>query len=343
MRAVRRSFKSVIALLAWCTLLGGCEHRATELTLAGPTQGTSYSVRTFCDMPQPALQASVDAVLRQVDEQMSTYNSESALSQFNASEPGGWHSVPAALAYVADAGQQLARLSGGAFDVTVGPLVNVWGFGPDGQRERKPSTEAVEAARSRIGFANLQVRQNPPALRKTRELDVDLGAIAQGYTVDLLAEMLDRFACHGYMVEVGGEVRTGGAKPDGSAWRIGIEVPDSAAMGEVRKVLSLTEMAVSTSGDYRDFFEAGGQRFSHTMDPRAGAPVAHDLASVTVLHRSTLWADGFATLLDVLGPTDGLAFATEHGLAAQFIERTPSGYVEYTSPAFMEWLDENRE
>jgi thiamine biosynthesis lipoprotein len=343
MRAVLQTIKTVLGLAMYAAVLTGCARGPQETILAGSTQGTSYSVRAFCEIPRPSLQADVDAVLAEVDAQMSTYNPHSALSAFNGSEPGAWQTVPAELAFVADAAQQLANLSAGAFDVTVGPLVNVWGFGPDGERDSKPSADAVRAARARIGYQYLEVRLTPPALRKLRDVYVDLGAIAQGYTVDRLAELLDRGACHSYMVEVGGEVRTGRAKPDGQAWRIGIEVPDSDAMGEVGKVLSLTAMAVSTSGDYRDFFEADGQRYSHTMDPRSGAPVAHDLASVTVLHRSTMWADGFATLLDVLGPTDGLAFATRHDLAARFVERTPAGFVEHTSPAFAELLARKKE
>jgi len=263
---------------------------------------------------------------------MSTYEPASTLSRFNALAPGDWYDVPSALAQVVAAAQQLARLSDGAFDVTVGPLVNAWGFGPGGSRGVVPSAQMVNEARSRVGFRHLEVRFTPPGLRKSRDVYVDLSAIAQGYTVDAVGELLDRRGCPSYMVEVGGEVRVGARKPDAKRWRIAIDAPDHMAQSST--VLQLENGGVSTSGDYNDFFEVEGHRYSHTMDPRIGKPVDSDLALVSVIAASAMWADGMATLLSVLGPSDGLAFAAAHGVAARFVERTSSGFVEHATPSF---------
>jgi thiamine biosynthesis lipoprotein len=255
------------------------------------------------------------------------------LSKFNALPPGEWYEVPGVLAQIVVAAQQLAQISDGAFDVTVGALVNVWGFGPGGgPHDAVPSARAVDEARSRIGYRSLDVRLAPPGLRKRHDVYVDLSAIAQGYTADAVSALLDRRGCPSHMVEIGGEVRVGARKPDGQRWRIAIDPPDHEAKSA--PVLLLENGGVSTSGDYHDYFELAGHRYSHTMDPRAGTPVEDDLASVTVIAASTLWADGIATLLSVLGPTDGLAFATTHGVAARFVQRTPNGFVERRTPTF---------
>ena len=309
-----------------------CAPAAHEIELSGHTQGTTYSIHAFCTSMPGDLSADVERLLQQVDRQMSTYDPNSTLSKFNASASEQWQSVPATLVRVVAAAQQLARMSGGAFDVTVGPLVNAWGFGPGGVRGTIPSQDGIAAARANIGYAFLAVRLDPPALRKTRAVYVDLSAIAQGYTVDALGELLDGRGCPSYLIDVGGEVRVGRRKPDARRWRIGVETP--AGDDGAQMTLRLEDASVSTSGDYRDYFEVAGRRYSHTMDPRTGEPIAHDLASVTVVASSTMWADGYATLLNVLGPREGLEFAQTHGLAARFVERTPRGFVEHVTPAF---------
>lgn len=321
------------ALLLMALLSGGCEPIATAFDFSGHTQGTTYSIRGFCRSAQPTLHADVDRLLGDVVATMSTYEPTSTLSKFNALPPGEWYKVPGFLAQIVVAARQLAQMSDGAFDVTVGALVNAWGFGPGGgPRDAVPSPQALDEARSRIGYRYLDVRLAPPGLRKRHDVYVDLSAIAQGYTADAVGELLDRRGCPSYMVEVGGEVRVGARKPDGQRWRIAIDSPDHERTSA--PVLLLENGGVSTSGDYRDYFELAGHRYSHTVDPRAGKPVEHDLASVSVIAASTMWADGMATLLSVLGPTDGLAFATAHGVAARFVERTANGFVEQRTPAF---------
>jgi thiamine biosynthesis lipoprotein len=320
-------------LLFAALIASGCEPSAIPIELNGHTQGTSYSIREFCRSAQPRLDAEVERALDDIVAMMSTYDPDSTLSRFNASEPGEWYDVPPALAQVLAAAQQLARLSGGAFDVTVGPLVNAWGFGPGGgERGAVPSSESIAAARARIGFRRLDVRLMPPGVRKRLATYVDLSAIAQGYTTDVVGALLDRRGCPSYMIDIGGEVRVGVRKPNGELWRIAIDAPEGSSADPL--ILMLENSGVSTSGDYRDFFEVAHRRYSHTMDPRVGAPIEHDLAAVTVIDASAMWADGFATALNVLGPIDGPAFAAEHGIAALFIERTANGCVRRETPTF---------
>jgi thiamine biosynthesis lipoprotein len=241
---------------------------------------------------------------------------------------------------VLEPAQTLSELSGGAFDVTVGPLVNLWGFGPVDAPDAIPSASDIAAARNRVGYQHLELRR-PAQLRKQRELYIDLSAIAKGYAVDRMAQYLLARGCESFLVEIGGEVRVHGRKSGGAAWRIGVESPDPDALGGVLRVIrteQLEGIAMATSGDYRNFLELGGQRFSHTIDPRTGVPVAHRLASVTVLHGSTLWADGFATLLNVMGPTEGFELAEREHLAALFVERTDTGFVERATSDFARYV-----
>ncbi|MCZ6711753.1 MAG: FAD:protein FMN transferase [Gammaproteobacteria bacterium] len=292
--------------------------------------GTQYRVTADCPVD---VGGDIARELAWVNQEMSTYDESSTLSRFNRSMPGGWFAVSADLVAVVAAGTQLSAVSAGAFDITVGPLVNLWGFGPGGVSAVQPTPEQVNAALARVGHGHLEYRVQPPALLKHEDVYVDLSAIAKGYGVDRLAELLNESACGDFIVEIGGEVRTRGTNERGALWRVGVEVPDPESFGAVQRVLHLEEYSVATSGDYRNFFARDGARFSHTIDPRTGRPVDHQLASVTVAHDSAMWADGYATLLNVLGPQAGLAFAQETGLAVLFIVRTEHGFEErYTEP-----------
>ncbi|MGA0839981.1 MAG: FAD:protein FMN transferase, partial [Pseudomonadales bacterium] len=275
----------------------------------------------------------IEEELRAVNAEMSTYLPESTLSRFNAASLETWFAVEPALVEVVTASLELSRESNGAFDITVGPLVNLWGFGPVAPHGL-PSPEEIAAARERVGYAALLVQSAPPALRKKRDIYVDLSAIAKGYGVDRVVDRLGRAGCGSLLVDIGGEVRTRGTNPTGDAWRIGVEVPDPATTGSVQRVVKVQDAALATSGDYRNFFEEGGKRYSHTIDPTTGAPVTHALASVTVVHAEAMWADGYATLIDVLGPEAGLAFAEAKDLAVLLIVRTDSGFEERYTPAF---------
>ena len=268
----------------------------------------------------------VEAELHSVNAQMSTWLPDSELSRFNRGPAGQWVSVSADLAAVVDVALHLSRLSDGAFDVTVGPLVNLWGFGAE-ERSDLPTAAAIEQAAARVGHAMLEVRLSPPGLRKRiPDLHVDLSAIAKGHAVDRLAELLESHGCGNYLVDIGGELRVRGANPEGTSWRVGVETPESGKQVSVQHLLTLSDDAVATSGDYRNFRQVGETRLSHTIDPRSGWPVVHAMASVTVVADNATLADGLATLIYVLGPGDGLQWAAARQVAALALVRSDGGY-----------------
>ncbi|EIC23353.1 FAD:protein FMN transferase [Thiorhodovibrio frisius] len=324
----------VLALL----LLGACSghEQAEVLELQGRTMGTTYSVQLANpppDIDPAALQQSIADELARINAQMSTYDPDSSLSRFNQSGSTHWFAVPPELAQVVAEARRISRLSDGAFDVTVGRLVNLWGFGPEFHPDRIPTPEAIAKTLAVTGYHKLAVRADPPALCKTQpELYVDLSAIAKGYAVDRLAEVLAERGFGDYLVEVGGELRAAGQHPE-RPWRVAIERPESSTRA-VFRVVRLNDIAMATSGDYRNFFEQDGKLYSHTINPHRGRPVDHLLASVSVLDESCMRADALATGLLVLGPEDGLALAEQQGIAAFFIERLESGYQAHMSSAF---------
>jgi thiamine biosynthesis lipoprotein len=327
----------VVCTLLLPPLLAGCAEVSAYRTYEGATMGTTYRVTAACDSD---VGARIEAELAQVDAEMSTYRADSAVSRFNAAPAGVWTEVPGPVVDVVQAAVRLNRESAGAFDVTVGPLVDLWGFGPSGGGQTVPAAGAIAAARDRVDAAALAVRRAPPALLKTRNIEVDLASVAEGHAVDRVAGRLARAGCRDMLVEIGGEISARGVNAAGQPWRVGVEVPDPRRNGAVARVVRLEDAALSTSGDYRNFFAAGGRRYSHIIDPRTGYPVNHALASVTVLHASTMWADGYSTLLLVLGPDDGWAFAVAHDLAALFIVRGESGFEERYTPRLEAALDD---
>jgi thiamine biosynthesis lipoprotein len=309
---------TLVGLLAGCGT-GAYQHHA------GGAMGTSYRVTAECPRD---VGNEVAAVLDAVNADMSTYMPESTLSAFNRGPVGLWLPVSADLIEVIEAARGLSELSQGAFDVTVGPLVNVWGFGPDGAPARRPDPARVAAVRAKVGYRYLESRRAPPALRKATDVYVDLSAIAKGFAVDRIAQRLSDLGCSDFLVDVGGEVRALGVNPKGEAWRIGVEVPDAQSFGAIQRVLRISGSGLATSGDYRNFLDMEGERFAHTIDPRTGYPVDHTLASVTVVHQSAMLADGYATLLNVLGPVEGFELAQRLELPALFLIRTPKGFEE---------------
>ncbi|TWT90232.1 Thiamine biosynthesis lipoprotein ApbE precursor [Pseudobythopirellula maris] len=315
-------------LLFLATVAGCGEHGPEIVGFSGPTMGTQYHIRVIAGETTPdapELQARVDQRLVEINRRMSTYDPESELSRFNTSESDDWFEVSAETAEVVSYSLGLARDSGGAFDPTVGPVVNLWGFGPGKRRTKPPTDDEVEAALARVGHTKVEARVEPPALRKSPGVYVDLSAVAKGYGVDAVARLLDNAGATAYMVEIGGEVRTRGTKPGGAPWRIGVEAPSDHAPAEggqrVNRVVELSGGSVATSGDYRNYFEYEGRRYSHTVDPTTGRPVAHTLATVSVLAESCMEADATATALLVLGPAAGYDWAVERGVAALFVTR----------------------
>ena len=328
---------SVLAVLA---ALAACGRPPAPEQFDGPTMGTTYSVvvtRLPAGLARSDVQALIDGVLGDVDRHLSTYDPDSEVSRFNASTRTDWQEVSRRLYDVVALARQVYRESGGAFDATVGPLVQLWGFGAGGAADRdEPPPEAVGEALGATGFDKLEARDEGPALRKaTPGLQLDLDGIAPGLAVDLIAVGLETQGVNDYLVELGGEVRARGRSPAGRPWRIAIEAP-VAAERRPYALIELDGLAVSTSGDYRDFRIVGGRRLSHTIDPRTGVPVAHALASVSVVHRSTALADAYATALMALGPGQGETTARRLGLAALFIEREAQGggFHERVTPEF---------
>ena len=269
---------------------------------------------------------------------MSTYKESSELSRINRSPSTDWVTVSNELLTVVEASLQVSRLSGGAFDVTVGPLVNLWGFGPEPRSEQVPTDEQIREASARVGFTQLHTRPTPPAIRKDRpDLYLDLSAVAQGYAADKVAAHLEAIGIYNYLVDVSGELRVKGRNARGEFWRIGIEKP-LANSRIVQQVIQVSNRAMATSGDYRNFFEEAGRRFSHEIDPHTGRPVTHNLASVTVISASAMHADAMATALMVLGPEAGYQLAERENLAAFFLVKKNNGFVEKSTLAFRPYL-----
>ncbi len=332
--------------------LSGCSGTAQAPELArldGSIMGTRYSVlladRTEVnradDQVGQSLAEQVHATLSDVDAHMSTWRADSELSRFNARNSRDWFAVTDATAGVISQALQTSRRSGGAFDATVGPLVDLWGFGAGAQAAAKgtrPSDQAISRQLDRVGYQAIEVDADRNAVRKANpQSHLDLSGIAKGYAVDRVAQLLDARGLENYLVEVGGELRARGRKPDGSAWKVAIERP-SVERREPFRALALQDRAIATSGDYRNFFAQGGQRYSHSIDPRTGLPVDHELASVSVVADSTASADALSTALIILGPADAMAFAERHHVAAHLILKSGTSLKEVYSSAFEQLL-----
>lgn len=330
------------AWLALLCVLGGCDGRAAYQSYSGETMGTYYRVTSDCALPADALVAE----LASVNAQMSNYDAQSTLSRLNAMPPGQWLAVEPDVYRVLAYAAQMHAQTEGAFDVTVAPVLALWGFGPDAaERSSAPDAEQVAAALARVDGSKVALRAEPPAARRDADVAVDLSAIAKGHGVDRLVALLVANGCQHLLVDIGGEVRAQGQSASGRPWRIGIEVPDATRMGAVQQIVNLRDQAIATSGDYRNFVAletaAPGQRaqWSHTIDPRTGAPVSHGLASVSVIAQSAMEADALATALNVMGPAAGYAFAEQNGVTALFIERTAQGFVERYTEGFRAALE----
>jgi thiamine biosynthesis lipoprotein len=307
--------------------------------LHGLTMGTAWSARVVA--PAGALarawQDRVQRCLDEVDAQMSTYKSASALSRFNMAPAGSWVELPDACFMVIAQALRLARDTDGAYDPTVGRLVNLWGFGPDAQPSQTPGDAEIAAARARTGWWKLRMDEAARRVLQPGGVYLDLSSIAKGYAVDRAGEALDGAGVSAWLVEVGGEMKARGVKPDGSPWRVGIERPDGS--GAYDHAVVLSGRAIATSGDYRRSYSHDGAVRSHHIDPRSGSPVASPVASVSVLAKHAIEADPLGTAMTLLGADAGLAFARERGLAVLFVLRGAQGFETHMSPAFAAALD----
>jgi thiamine biosynthesis lipoprotein len=324
-----RNFCAALMIAVLMACRGG--DRDPLLHVTGPTMGTQYNVKIVDAPADPnamVIKAGVESILNQVNRQMSTYRTDSELTRFNNNSNTDWIDTSTDLLDVVEAAFRVSRLTKGAFDVTVGPLVNLWGFGPDGRRNKPPTTREVREVLSHIGYEKVSIRRSPPAIRKSNaNIHIDLSAIAKGYAVDRIADYLDSLALTNYLVEIGGDLKASGHNINGTPWAIAIEKP-SAEGRMVQRVVHITDQAMATSGDYRNYFERNGQRFSHTINPLNGSPVTHNLASVTVWSATAMDADAMATALMVLGPEAGYKLAHRRKLGAYFVMRTNKGFTE---------------
>ncbi|MEX0941748.1 MAG: FAD:protein FMN transferase [Pseudomonadales bacterium] len=327
----------VLVLVLLMSMLSACG-QVEPVQIDGATMGTTYSVKLVSDdVDIKVLSEAVEAELRRVNAIMSTYIPDSEISRFNQAPLDTWFPVSADMIKILQLSKQIHNWSGGSFDVTIGPLVNLWGFGPTPMDRRVPTPAEIDSARARVGFDLLEIGDGQ--LRKSAPIYLDLSAIAKGYGVDRLAAMVEAHGYRNYLVEIGGELRGAGVNARGIPWRIAIERPDIAGRVPFR-TLGIDDMAMATSGDYRNFFEIDGERYSHTINPVTGSPITHTLASVTVLAPTCAEADGLATAINVLGPEAGLALAGEQNIAAFVIIKTESGFSETYSPAFKVYLDD---
>ncbi len=310
----------------------------------GQTMGTTFSVKVagppLSDEQRARAQEAIESQLAAVNGLMSTYLPSSELSRFNQWKSSEPFALSPQTFEVFKVAQHVGLLSGGAFDVTVGPLVNAWGFGPPGKPAHPPSAAELDALRARVGWDKIFLEEGQPAIRKIRpDVYCDLSALAKGYAVDQVSVTLTKLGHVEHMVEVGGEVRAQGSNAQGQPWRIGVEKPLDGGRA-VERTLPLENHAMATSGDYRNYYEEGGRRISHEIDPRTGQPIGHRLASITVVTERCVEADAFATALIVLGEQEGYRLAVEQNLAALFLIRKADGFVEKTSPRFEELFGE---
>jgi thiamine biosynthesis lipoprotein len=345
MEQSRRASIRWLAALGALAVLAACgdRHPATEtggaaLVFEGATMGTTYTVKVvspaMSEADRAATHEAVRAALDAVDGSMSTYKADSELSRFNRARDDQPFRFSAATMQVFQLARDVSEATDGAFDVTVGPLVNAWGFGPSRQT-RAPTDAEIALLRERVGYRKLVIDAKSQTVTKTRpDIYADLSAIAKGFGVDEAARALDARGLANYMVEVGGEVRVKGHNAAGKPWQVGIERPDVTPQ-QALLVVAMTNLSMATSGDYRNYFEQDGRRYSHEIDPTTGYPIRHHLASVTVLASECTLADAYATALMVLGPDKGYALAAKKGLAAYFIvRRSDGGFEERQTSAF---------
>lgn len=344
---MRRTLVPLIETAPESPALGGVVH-----TLHGQTMGTSWSVKLVAEVTRrlPPLRAAIQKQLDMVVAQMSTWDATSNLSIYNQAAPGSSHTLPDEFFTVLQYALEVARASDGAYDPSAGALVNAWGFGPAKRYNETdfvaPTPEFLAQARKRCGWHRIELDSSTRRVQQPGDIYIDLSAIAKGFGVDQVARELLRLGIDSFLVEVGGELRGAGVKPDGQPWWVALEhpLPDALASAAsntavgIETIAALYDWSAATSGDYRRYFENDSTRYSHTIDPRSGEPIRHGLASVTVLHKECMAADAWSTALGVMGAEQGLAYANQHGLAALFINRSKDGFEEHLSASLVDLL-----
>lgn len=314
-----------------------------EIAITGKTMGTTYNIKVVQQTDAPidiqALQAEIDDALMQVNALMSTYDPKSELSLLNKTPAGQAFPISEQTEYVLTEAIRLNNLSQGSLDITVGPLVNLWGFGPDKRPEVIPTQTQLTEIADYVGIDKFQLGDGV-VTKLHSKLYIDLSTIAKGYGVDVVADIIENNQIDNYLVEIGGEMRVAGKKGNESDWRIAIEQPITTERA-IQKIISIGDSAVATSGDYRNYFEKDGVRYSHLIEPTTGYPIKHNLVSVTVVHPSSMTADGLATALNVMGADKAKVLAVSNDLAVFMIMKEGGEFIEYASPAFVRDVKQN--
>lgn len=352
--AVERTTRWLRALIVMGTLLGllmsvaGCSENDRPLEppvrFEGDIFGTFYQVTIMDPLTQgesAALEDGFLAELESVDQAMSTYRDDAELVVFNEAPLEEWQPLSNELIEVLAISQSVAEASHGAFDITVGDLVNLWSFGPGARPEEVPADDVLAERLDQVGFDAVEVDTQNMQARRTRDVFVDLSGVAKGHATDRVAAYLDQQDMQHYIVNIGGELIARGLRDEEAQtpWQIGIEVPEDGQQ-RAQHIIPLESMSVATSGDYRNYFEVDGQRFSHTIDPRTGRPVTHQLASVSVFHPSNAWADAWATALLVVGEQEAMQMAIENSLKVLLLIRDGEQWRSIASPEFVNYFGE---
>lgn len=316
----RRSF------LVMPLAIAACKPGTAVLELTGATMGTTYNVvaiDTSRSLREADIQSAINAALAEVNVQMSNWDSASEISRFNAQQSTDMVSMSPALAKVMRAAEDVHLASEGRFDTTMGPLIELWGFGANGRRFDAPEAARIADATARSGHRNT-LEIGAGNMRKTQaDSQVYLAAIGKGYGADRVGEALQSLGISDYMIEIGGDIFAAGMNPSGLPWQIGVETPQSFTRG-VMQVVGISDLGMASSGDYRNYFEVDGERYSHVIDPTTGRPITHKTASATVLAENGMLADAWATAMLTLGREKGLEIAEQHNIAVMFIDRDPS-------------------
>ncbi len=304
-----RTVKTFIIAFVSCFLASGCEGKQEHL-IEGRTMGTTYHIKVVTGYFQgiSGLKEKIEKRLVEINAAMSTYQKDSEIRRFNESnQTGREFKISEDFYRVMKTAQAIYRLSDGAWDGTVNPLVDLWGFGREGPKNKIPMAHEISALLSNIGFENIEVLKPGVLLKKRAAVTLDLSSIAKGYGVDQVADAIQKEGFQNFLVEIGGEVFASGYRKDGKLWRIGINRPQTdAALNEVYKVVDLHNRAFATSGNYRQFFVVDGIRYAHIIDPRTGYPISNGVVSVTIIADTCTFADGLATAIMVMGPEKGL-------------------------------------
>ncbi len=324
----------VVCILSACT-----SEKMPVVHLNGPTMGTTYNIKYVVENEDAIddLQRKVDERLAEINKLMSTYDTTSELSRFNQYRYTDTFAVSDETQLVVTEALRLGELSDGVLDITVGPLVNLWGFGPNKRPAQIPTQAEIDEVRNFVGLDKVAVSDSGLTKRHPM-VYVDLSTIAKGYGVDQIAELLERHGLKNYLIEIGGEMRVRGHRGNGDPWLIAIEKPVTTERA-IQKVVSIGRNAIATSGDYRNYYEDDGVRYSHLIDPRTGRPISHNLVSVTVVHPYSMTADGLATAINVMGWEQAISLAEEQGLAVLLIRKTDDGFEEYISSEFDKIVD----